>query len=101
MMYAQLAGSWAISNGCPPIRMLPLLGSGPVFAATVKFTVPFPVPVWPLVIVIHAESDVAERSQVVPLAVTVTEPVPPLTPKLAPGVENVSVQSADWLTVKF
>jgi len=56
-----------------PLRFLP------VFLATVNRTVPLPVPLAPLVIVIHDSPELADQAQ--PLAVdTLMDPVPPAAP---------------------
>jgi hypothetical protein len=51
----------------------------PEFAATVKDTVPFPVPDPPLVIVIHDAFDAAVQAHVDADAVTAIDPDPPLS----------------------
>jgi len=66
---------------CETVNEVPLMVSvavrdAPVFAATVKLTVPLPLPDPPLVIVTNVALLVAVHVQPVP-AVTGTEPVPP------------------------
>lgn len=59
---------------------------------------PFPVPVWPLVKVIHETALEAARSQLAALAVMLTVPAPPTAAKEpAPG-ENVKVHAAVCVT---
>lgn len=67
--------------------------SGPVFAATVRSTCPFPLPGEPDATVIHGTLLVAVQAQPVP-AVTVTVPWPASGPMFAPVVESVYVQDA-------
>jgi hypothetical protein len=63
-------------NVCPAIVSVPLRAAA-LFAATVKATVPLPVPDPPLVMLIHDAFDAAVH--VHPLAVvTVDDPLPPL-----------------------
>ena len=62
----------------PPTVIVPVL-SGPVFAATVKVTVPFPLPV-PELIVIHDSLVVAVQAHPV-VVVTVKLPFPPAAAK--------------------
>jgi hypothetical protein len=62
-------------NVCPAIVIVPDR-PGPSVDATVKFTVPFPFPFAPEVMVIHDCPLVAVHAQPAP-AVTATEPVPP------------------------
>jgi hypothetical protein len=66
---------WLMVNVCPAIVSVPER-PGPLVDATVKFTVPFPVPPDPDVIVIHDSVRVAVHAQPA-AAVTFTEPVPP------------------------
>src|SRR6478752_4959450 len=77
----------------------------PVFDAIEYSTRPFPVPDAPLVTVIHAALDVAVHAQVAADAVTLTEPVPPVSLTLCePGaieiVHGGGAGCAGWLTVK-
>jgi len=60
---------------CPAIVIVPER-PGPLVEATVKLTVPFPLPPDPELIVIHGCALVAVHAQPAP-AVTVTDPVPP------------------------
>jgi hypothetical protein len=73
----------------------------PEFAATVKATVPLPVPAAPEVIVIHDAAAAAVHAH--PLAaITVKVPVPPAAGTVAPPEFSVYVQlgsAAAWLTV--
>jgi len=66
---------WLIVNVRPAIVMVPDR-AGPPVDATVKFTVPFPFPLEPDVIVIHGCALVAVHAQPAPAA-TVTDPLPP------------------------
>jgi len=61
----------------PAIVSCPLLDEALVLAATEYWTVPFPVPADPLVIVIHDRLLLADQLQLDGLAVTATDPVPP------------------------
>ena len=63
-------------NVRPAIFSVPVLWVVPVFAAALKLTGPVPLPVPPLVIVIHDALLVAVHAQPVPV-VTVVDPVPP------------------------
>jgi hypothetical protein len=62
-------------NVVPAIVSVPLRAA-PVFCATLKLTVPLPLPLAPLVTLIHVALDAAVQVQLVP-AVTVTESLPP------------------------
>jgi hypothetical protein len=67
---------------CDTVKISPAIVSVPVrpvvaaFAATLKFTVPLPLPVAPLVTVIHGTAAVAVQEQP-PIEVTAAEPEPP------------------------
>jgi len=63
-------------NVWPAIVSVPLRAS-PLFAPTLNDTEPLPVPVAPLVTVIHGAFDVALHEQLAP-AVTATLPLPPV-----------------------
>jgi hypothetical protein len=70
-----------VAAACETVKVLPAIVSvplraAPVFCTTLKLTVPLPVPLPPLVTVIHGALDAAVHVQLVP-AVTVTESVPP------------------------
>ena len=69
--------SWFTVNVCPAIATVADLGDVEVFSATLYPTVPFPAPLVPLVIVIHALAVLAVQLQL-PAAVTATVPLPPL-----------------------
>ena len=56
------------------------LRAAPVFAATLNPTLPLPLPLAPLVIEIHAALLEAVHVQLLPLAVTATDPAPPVAP---------------------
>lgn len=66
---------WLTVNVCPAIVIDPER-PGPVVEATVKLTVPFPLPLEPDVMVIHGCALAAVQAQPAP-AVTLTEPLPP------------------------
>src|SRR5688572_14578366 len=76
-----------------PVRAAPLL------AATVKLTVPLPVPDAPAVIVSHSSLLTAPQVQVPPV-VTVTLPVPPALGTAWLIGAMVKAQGASWVTVK-
>jgi hypothetical protein len=73
---AEAAGACETVKVCPATVIVPVRAL-PVFAAAVKATVPLPVPLWPLVNVIHDALDVAVHAQP-PFAVTDTLPEPPV-----------------------
>ncbi len=62
-------------NVCPATVIVPVRAN-PVFAATVKFNAPLPLPGEPLVIVIQLALLVAVHAQPA-VVVTLTEPAPP------------------------
>ena len=64
----------------------------PALAATVKFTVPLPVPLAPPVMVIQESLFVAVQVQPLPEGVTVKLPVPPAIGKFWLVGDNVKVQ---------
>ena len=64
-------------NVCPAIVSVPVRGLVEVFAATVYATVPFPVPLPPLVTVIQDALLEAVQAQTEALAMTDTVPLPP------------------------
>ena len=68
------APAWVTVKVCPPIVIVPVRDVVPVLAATLYATVPLPLPVAPLVIVIHDALLVAVQLQLAPL-VTPTVPV--------------------------
>ena len=72
---------------------------GPVLAATVNCTVPLPLPLTPLEIVIHATLLVAVQAQPVAV-VTLTEPDPPLAVKVWLAGVMVNEQPLACVTVK-
>jgi hypothetical protein len=69
-----------------------------VVAATVKFTVPFPVPLAPDVMVIHEALRVADHAQPDP-AVTATVPLPPDAGTERVSGEMPNAQPFPWVTV--
>jgi hypothetical protein len=71
---------------------------GPLVAATVKFTVPFPVPLVPDVMVIHDALRVAVHAQPDP-AVTATVPLPPDAGTERVSGEMPNAQPFPWVTV--
>jgi hypothetical protein len=88
-------------NARPAIVSVPVRAA-PVLAAIVKFVLPLPVPDAPLVIVIHGTLLVAVQAHAGTDAVTVVEPVAPVsgTVWLAGEMVNVhAVGGAAWFTV--
>jgi len=86
-----------IVNVCPAIDMVPDR-DGPFVDATVKFTVPFPFPLEPDVIVIHGCPLVAVHAQPAP-AVTVTDPVPPDEATDCESGAMANVHPSPWVIV--
>ena len=83
----------------PAIVSVPVRLEATVFAATLKAAVPFPDPVAPLVIVIHAALLVAVHAQPV-AALTVLLPVPPAAVNAWPvGAIDGEQDAAAWVTV--
>src|SRR5439155_7422077 len=80
-------------TGCPAIVSVPVRDAEPVFAAIELLTVPFPVPLAPAVIVIHAALLAAVHVQVVPDAVMLTLPVAPSAGTAALVAESVYVHA--------
>jgi hypothetical protein len=79
-----------------PVREVPA-----VLAATLRPTVPLPVPLAPEVTVIHDALLVADRAQpVVPLTETLTPPPPAATVVLVGDSPNAPQAAAAWMTVK-
>jgi hypothetical protein len=80
---------WLMVNVCPATVSVADL-DGPVVAATLNCTSPFPLPLEPDVIVTHGALLVAVQAHPPP-AVTVTLPVPPPDPTdwLCGEIENV------------
>jgi hypothetical protein len=76
-------------------------GAASVFAATVKWTAPVPVPVAPAVMVTHSGAPVADHAHEPAEAVTVTEPDPPAaaTDWLDADNEKVQGPGAAWVTL--
>ena len=93
---AHAAASCVTVCTCPPAVIVAVRDAASGFAETLYAIVPLaPVPVPPEVIVSHAALDVAVHPQVVPLVVSVTEPVPPVAAKLAvAGVSAVTAHAA-------
>src|SRR5688572_16204389 len=82
-----------MTKSCPAMLRLPERATGAAFDATVKPTVPLPVPLVPESIVIH--SFVVEAFHRHPAGMaTVTRPVSEAKPWLEMGGENVGVQGA-------
>src|SRR5262249_9013326 len=71
------AAAWLMLKVCPPIEMEPLRELVIVFAATVKDTVPLPVPLVGGLMVIQLCAVEADHGQVEALAVTFTLLEPP------------------------
>jgi hypothetical protein len=65
----------------PATVSVPVLGTPSPFTAAVNVMLPLPVPDAALVIVSHAAFETAVQEQPAPLAVTVTEPLPPAAAK--------------------
>jgi hypothetical protein len=86
-------------NVCPAIVIVPDR-PGPFVEATVKFTVPLPVPLAPAVIVIH-DCELAAVHAQPPPAVTVTDPLPPAgaTDCESGEIENVHPFPCEIVTV--
>jgi hypothetical protein len=89
--------AWLMVNVCPATVSAPVRGA-PVFAAAVKETVPFPVPVEPPVRVIQSALLAAVQAHALP-AVTPTLPVPPSPGTLAFDADREYEQPAAWLIV--
>lgn len=70
-----------------PVRVCPVL-----FAATVKKTVPLPLPILPLLIVIHEELLIGYQLQLVLDAVKEKLPLPPESPIFWVGGAKLKVQ---------
>jgi hypothetical protein len=84
-------------NVCPAIVIVPER-PGPLLDATVKFTVPSPLPLEPDVMVIQACVLVAVHAQPAP-AVTVTEPFPPEEATDWESGEMANVHPSPWVMV--
>jgi hypothetical protein len=85
-------------NVCPAIDSVPVR-AGPLFAATLKDTVPLPLPDVPPVIASQsALFDVAVQAQPA-AAVTVTDPAPPGVSTFAAIGAIVNEHGAAWFTV--
>src|SRR2546425_5184302 len=82
-------------KGWPAICRVPIL-TEPVFAATLKLTEPFPLPVAPEPIVTHGALLTAVQLQPDP-AVTFTEPVPTAAENDWLAGERVYVQAGGWV----
>ena len=83
----------------PPAVIVPLRCEVEVFAATEKATVPFPVPVAPLVIEIHAAPLEAVQAQQPAVAVTVKLPFVAAAETEVPEEDSEKPQdTAAWLT---
>ena len=72
--------------------------AGPLVPATLKVSVPFPVPLPPDAMVIHGVPVVADHAQPPP-AVTVTVPLPPADGTDCVSGEMANVQPCPWVTV--
>jgi hypothetical protein len=78
---------------CPPTEMVPVRAAA-VFVATVKLTVPLPVPVAGCPTVIHGAFDVAVHAHVGADAVTPNDPAPPASVMVWLAGEIVNVHGA-------
>jgi hypothetical protein len=87
---------WLIANERPPIVSVPLR-AGPVVAATENCTVPFPLPLAPLAIVIHGALLVAVHPHS-GIAVTAIVPDPPALATLCDSGLMLNVHPELWLT---
>jgi hypothetical protein len=81
---------WLTANGCPAIVTVPLRG-GPVLAAAVRFTVPFPLPLAPLVTVIQVV-EVAFVVHAQPVGVVTA--MGPLAPPATGNANDVGLRDA-------
>ncbi len=93
-----MAAAWLTVNETPPIVTVPLRVWGVEFAAALNATVPFPLPLAPLVTVIHEALLVAVHAHPAP-AVTVVDPVPPPTATDWLVGESEYEQAPPWFTV--
>jgi hypothetical protein len=85
MVIAQTLGAyWVTVNAVPAIVTVPVRVAVPVFAATVKVTLPVPFPEAPAMMAIHAALALAVHAQPEP-AVTVLPPSPPSLAKVWAG----------------
>jgi hypothetical protein len=84
-------------NVRPPIVNVPDR-PGPLFAATVNATLPFPVPFAPDVIDSQLALLVAVQPQPLP-AITLTEPLPPASGAVKDDSDNDNVQPVPCVTV--
>jgi hypothetical protein len=85
--------SWLTATGCPATVSVPTRASPFAFAVTVTATLPDPVPLAPLPMVIHPRSDAAVHAHEGPV-VTLTDEVPPEAPNASDDGESVKVQDA-------
>lgn len=76
-----LGAYWVTVNAIPAIVTVPVRVAVPVFAATVKVTLPVPLPEVPAMMVIHVAPALAVHAQPGP-AVTVLPPSPPSLAKV-------------------
>ena len=90
---------WVMLNVAPPIVSVPERLAVPVFAATVKSTVPGPEPVAPLVMAIQVRFVDAVHAQPAP-AVTLVLPAPPVEENDWLVGEIEYEQGADCVTLK-
>lgn len=91
---------WVTVNVCPPMVSVPVLSAPVVFSETEYATVPFPLPVLPDVMVIHAALLVAVHEQPVG-DVMETLPVPALAVKVLLVEDMEKLHEAPlWVTVK-
>jgi hypothetical protein len=89
--------SCLIENVRPAAVTVPVR-SGPVFAATVRLTVPFPEPAAPLPTAIHGALLVAVQAHP-PVVCTSKVRVPPAAGTSLPAAESANVQPWPWFTV--
>ena len=75
--WATYCAAWLTVNACPAMVIVPVRAAPVEFAATLKATVPFPLPLAPLVTVTQLTPLIAVQEQPLPVAVTAIEPEPP------------------------
>ena len=83
-------------NDCPAIVRKPKRVLIEVFGATMKLSVPLPVPLALDVIVTHESVLLDCHAQSLAKAVTLTEPLPPAAPKLALLDDRVNEHCGRW-----
>ena len=97
----QVAAAWVTVNVTPAIVTVPVRELAVVLVATLRDTVPLPVPLAPDVTLIHDALLVADRAQpVVPVTVTLTPPPTAATLVLVDDSEKAPHAAAACVTVK-